>query len=125
VSTEATADSPRPQRLQVRLARKRRVDQLQPARRCEQERNRLSGTPRIHGDLTPEALRERALKLVERSVVRGRDERQCGLGRSCETLGFGGRQRAPRTRPRSGGQRHRALEEPSRRGYTAAAPPPA
>src|SRR6185312_12901677 len=72
------------------------------------------------GDLSLQALRERALALVERPVERDRKEGRGGLGGSGQRLGVGGLQSAPCAGRGVGRQRGCALEEGRGRGDAAA-----
>ena len=120
LSTESTADGPRAQRLQVRLTREPRLDRLQPACCLQEEGRGLARSPQVQGDLSPQALRERGLPLVERPVGCCGEQCHRGLRGSGQVLGLGGLERAPSARRGIRRQRGGAFEERCRRSETAA-----
>src|SRR6185295_18906948 len=96
LAAESTGDGPRAQRLHVRVARERRIDRLESARRVEERGKGLGGPPHVDGDLSLQALRECSLALVVRSVERSSQQRRCSLRRSGELLGVRGFERTAR-----------------------------
>src|SRR5439155_18884799 len=86
LSIETAADLRRSHRLQIRVARDARLERFQPAC-CVQEKWRgLSDTHQIQGDLSPQALRECALALVELPFERSGNERRRGVRGSGQLL---------------------------------------
>jgi hypothetical protein len=118
-STKATVETRSSQRRQVRLARKLGLDRFEPAGCVQKQRRCFAAASQVQGDLSPQALCECALELVERPLGRGRKERQRTMRVSGQLLGLRGPQRAPRPLTQIGRQRDGALEERSRRGEAA------
>ena len=112
----------RRERVEVGLARERRVERLEPPRRLEQQRRRVAAARRGEDDLRPQQLRPRAVELLERPGLRDREQAQRRLRRARLVLALRGHQRAPRPARRIGGQLGGALMEGRGRRHAATRP---
>ena len=106
---QAVGGERRGERVEVGLARERRVERLQPLGGLEQQRGSVAAARRGERDLRVQQLRSRALELVQRSRLRHREQPLRRVGRTGLVLALRGGKRAPRPARRVGRQLGSAL----------------
>ena len=110
------------ERLEVGLARERRIQRLEPPGRLEQQRRSVAAARHRERDLRVQQLGTGSLELVQRPRLRHRQQPQRRVGRAGLVLALGGEERTLRPAPRIGRQLDGALVKCRARRQAAARP---
>ena len=114
VGVEASGVHGRSEGLEVGLARQRGVERLEPSGGIDKQGGSVAAAREDERDMRAQQLQPRALKLVERGQLGGRQQRLGGLAASRRQLGLRGGERARSSPCRVRGQLGRSLEERGR-----------
>ena len=93
-AAEPAGEDRRSERFEVRLAREPGIESLEPFGRIEQQRRRVAPAPPGKHDLGAQPGQSRALQLVQRADLRGREELVRRVGGAGLELGLRGGERA-------------------------------
>ena len=114
VGIDAPGVHSRSEGLEVCLTRRRGIERFEPSGRIDKEARTVAAAIEHERDLRAQPLQPRALKLVERGELRGREQLLRGLAAPRLQLGLRGGERARSSSCRVRGQLGRSLQERGR-----------